>query len=46
MITDKHVHAANKLLREEFPSLEGLQTSLLSQSSFSPVQIDSDSVRG
>ena len=37
---------ANKLLREEFPSLEGLQTSLLSQSSFSPVQIDSDSVRG
>ena len=30
-LTDQHIHAANKLLSKQFPWLQGLQSTLLSQ---------------
>ena len=46
MLTDKHVDAANHLLRSQFPHLQSLQSSLMSQSrsGFNPVEVSSDSV--
>ena len=38
MLTDAIMHAANKLLAVQFPHLQDLQTTLLSQTSFSPIQ--------
>ena len=31
LLHDRHMHAAHKLLREQFPHLHGLQSTLLSQ---------------
>ena len=31
MLTDKHIYAATKLLMKQFPHLQGLQSTLLSQ---------------
>ena len=32
MLNDKHMHAVNKLLRQQYPYLQGFQSTLLSQS--------------
>ena len=38
MLSDQHMHAAQKLLAKQFPHLEGLQSPLLSQTgAFTPV---------
>ncbi len=37
MLSDRHMYAAHKLLASQFPSLQGLQSTLLSQTSFQPV---------
>ena len=44
MLTDKHMDAANRLLRSQFPHLQGLQSSLISQSrnGFNPVEVSDE----
>lgn len=37
-LCDRHMHAANKLLAAQFPHLQGLQSTLLSQTSFTSIQ--------
>ena len=37
-LCDRHMHAANKLLAVQFPHLQGLQSTLLSQTSFTSIQ--------
>ena len=38
MLSDQHMYAAHKILAEQFPELEGLQSTLLPQTgSFTPV---------
>ena len=46
MLMDKHVDVASRLLRSQFPHLQGLQSSLISQSryGFNPVEVSGDSV--
>ena len=35
-LNDRHINAAQQLLKEQFPNIDGLQDSLLSQLSFNP----------
>ena len=45
-LTDQHIHAANKLLSKQFPELQGLQSTLLSQNGgFVPVTSDGTAVQ-
>ena len=37
-LSDRYMHAANKLLAAQSPHLQGLQSTLLSQSSFASLQ--------
>lgn len=38
MLTDKHMHAAHKLLKKQFPDIQGCQSTLLEQNNgFKPV---------
>ena len=37
-LSDKHMHAAHKLLRKQFPFMNGLQSTLLSETrGFAPI---------
>ena len=38
LLTDRHMTAANLLLSKQFPHLQGLQNTILSQTQFSPIQ--------
>ena len=39
MLTDRHMYAAHKLLRQQFPDIEGCHSTLLTQSnSYPPVK--------
>ena len=41
LLTDKHMLAASKLLKREFPGLQGLQSTLLSETDgFSPISLE------
>ncbi len=41
MLCDMHMYAAHELLRNQFPILEGLQSTLLSQRAFGSIQFHS-----
>ena len=38
LLTDRHMTAVNLLLSKQFPHLQGLQNTILSQTQFSPIQ--------
>ena len=43
LLCDQHMMAASKLLKQEFPDLQGLQSTLLSQNEgFSPILLDGE----
>lgn len=39
MLCDRHMYAVHELLRNQFPLLQGLQSTLLSQRAFKPIQL-------
>ena len=44
MLTDRHMHAVNKLLKREFPQIDGLHSTLLVQTGgFPPIRTSSGS---
>ena len=40
LLTDKHMYAATKILRKQFPDVQSLQSPLLSQTAFHSIQVD------
>lgn len=38
MLSDRHMHAANKPIAAQFPHIQSLQSTLLSQTSFTPIE--------
>ena len=43
MLTDKHINAASKVLAEQFPGVQGFQSTLLCQKEqFSPISTESN----
>ena len=39
MLTDRHMHTVNKMLQTQFPDMQGLQSTLKSQTEFDPVVV-------
>ena len=47
LLCDKHMSAANTIMAHQFPNLQGLQSTLLSQmDGFSPISIGSNAPEG
>ena len=47
LLCDKHILAANKIFGKQFPQLQGLQSTLLSQTDgFSPISAVDDHAKG